>query len=389
MLSRALRPSRFCGLRSFGAAIDRSAVEVRKNPAPGKLPQLDSLVFGGTFTDHMLEIDWDHEKGWSNPVIKPVEKFQLDPWNSALHYAIQCFEGAKAFKDDAGTVRTFRLDMNMKRLSASMKRSGMPGLTDKDQEEVKELIHELIRLDQHWVPQEDGYSLYLRPAAFGTTPTLGLYPPTNVKLFTIMSPVGPYYKTGFKPVSLHASDKYSRAFYGGTGAHKLGANYGTGVAPFKECIEDGYGQILWLLKEGDDYIMTEAGTMNLFVYWVNKNGEKELITAELGELVLPGITRDSILAIARGRGMKVTERVIHFSEFLAAHKEGRLLEVFGSGTAAIVSQVNKIGFQGTDLAIPVDPNDPNAGLGPLAKSLFDEIVAIQRGRISHPWCPAL
>merc|ERR1719171_2106783 len=207
-LARGLRATPFSA-RSYAAAIDRSKLAVTTTTTPGTLPPLDTLVFGGSFGDHMLEIDWDATEGWSAPVIKPMQDLRLHPATSALHYAIQCFEGAKVFKDDSGSLRSFRLDMNMKRLAGSMERSGMPALSADDQKTMIDLIHDLVRKDEKFVPAEDGYSLYLRPTAIATQATLGVSPPTKCKLYVITSPVGPYYKTGFKPVSLLASDKYT------------------------------------------------------------------------------------------------------------------------------------------------------------------------------------
>lgn len=371
--------------------IDRDALTVQRTSQPTTLPaDLNTLVFGQAFGDHMLEIDWDIKHGWSAPAIQPLANLTLHPATSALHYAVQCFEGAKVFKDKAGRLRSFRLDQNVARLSRSMARSGMPALTAADQTALVDLIHSLVRVDKNFVPAKDGFSLYLRPTAISTTPTLGVAPPSNVKLYVITSPVGPYYASGFKPVSLLASEKYTRAFPGGTGAYKMGANYGTGIQPYAECLDEGYSQILWLLPRADgDYLMTEVGTMNLFVYWEAADGAMELVTAPLDDLVLPGVTRDSILSLARDSsqsgGMRVAEREYTWSEFRTALDEGRVKEVFGSGTAAVVTSVSSITFKGETLDIPVDPDDPEAGLGPLARFFHDEIVGIQRGRIPSPW----
>jgi len=379
-LSRSVtRATRAC--RSFAAGIDASKLQVIKTTTPQTLPPPDKLTFGELFSDHMLEIDWNADDGWAAPVIKPTQHLSLHPAVCGLHYAVQCFEGAKAYKDEKGQLRTFRLDMNLKRMNDSMTRSGMPGLTEADRGELDKLIRELVRIDSHMVPDAPGYSLYLRPTAIGTHVALGLTPPRNCKWFVITCPVGPYFKTGFKPVQLLASDEYTRAFYGGTGAYKVGANYGTGIMPFTECAKQGFSQILWLLPEGDDFLITEVGTMNLFVSWVNEKGEKELITAPLGELVLPGVTRDSIITISKASGINVAERRFYWSEFSKALSENRVLEVFGAGTAAIVAPVDAISFKGEMLNIPCDKE---VGSGPLAKFFYDEISAMQRGAKPSP-----
>jgi branched-chain amino acid aminotransferase len=373
--------------RCFAAGIDASKLQVTRNQNPGKLPPIETLEFGTIFTDHILEVDWTKEGGWEAPVIKPYGPLMLPPSVCGLHYAVQCFEGAKAYKDDEGKLRTFRLDMNMKRMTNSMQRVGLPGLTENDQTELIKLIKELVRIDASWVPQADGYSLYLRPTAIGTHTALGLVQPAKAKWYCIASPVGPYYKTGFKPVQLLASDKYARAFPGGTGAFKVGGNYGATVMPSVECFEDGFSQILWLLEHGkDDFLITEAGTMNFFVYWVTPSGEKELITAPLGELVLPGVTRDTILKICEQDGIKVTERPYLWSELMQALEEKRVLEVFGSGTAAIISAVDQFGFRGKRIDVPCNKE---LGMGELSKKFYDQIVDIQRGKIPSPWSEVL
>ncbi len=230
----------------------------------------------------------------------------------------------------------------------------------------------------------------------------------SAKLFVILSPVGPYYPSGWKPVKLLAEDHFVRAWpgnsffailkqSGGTGAYKLGSNYAVGLLPQKSAAEKGYNQVLWLSKYHDDHAnpnehyVTEVGTMNLFVYWINNKGEKELITAGLEDgTILPGVTRDSIIQLAKQwKEFKVTEGRLSMNEIEKAVSEGRILEAFGAGTAAVVSPIQTINFRGKDLSIPLNKNDPSAGIGPLAKRFAETIMSIQYGEIEHPWSVVL
>jgi len=231
---------------------------------------------------------------------------------------------------------------------------------------------ELVKIDSSWIPQKKGYSLYVRPTAISTDPTLGVAPPQKAMIYIICSPVGPYFKTGFNPVKLIADTRYVRAFPGGTGAYKLGSNYGPTILPQVEAAQKGYSQVLWIL--GKEHHVSEVGTMNIFFYWINKQGERELITAPLDGTVLPGVTRDSIIEICKEWGMKVVEKPFTMDEVVAAIAEGRLLEAFGAGTACVVAPVNCINFLEKDHSIPA----PKDGLAP---KLFNHMLSIQHGEI--------
>ncbi|KAK1925683.1 putative branched-chain-amino-acid aminotransferase 2 [Papiliotrema laurentii] len=360
--------------------IDASLLKVEKNTKPKTRPPSSKLVFGHTFTDHMLTIPWSTATGWGTPEIKPYGPLELDPSSTVFHYAFTLFEGMKAYRQEDGTVRLFRPDKNMARMNKTF-----------DGEQLTELIKKLVVLDSEWIPKEKGYSLYIRPTLIGTQNALGVGPSSDALLFVICSPVGPYYASGFKPVQLLATTKYVRAAPGGTGGYKLGANYAPGVVPQAEAAKEGYSQNLWLL--GDEHMLTEVGTMNLFVAIEQPDGTVELVTPPLDDIVLPGVTRDSVLELARAhaRGeqkipglpekLKVTERKMVMKELTEAEKNGTLREVFGTGTAAIVSPVDKIGYEGRDIVIPTGP----AGLGPIAKGVLDTIVGIQTGEIEHEW----
>ncbi|KNC82443.1 branched-chain-amino-acid aminotransferase [Sphaeroforma arctica JP610] len=276
-----------------------------------------------------------------------------------------------------GKVRLFRPDMNMRRLARSTQRIALP---DFDQDQFLECIKELVKVDSAWIPEEKGYSLYLRPTAIGTQPSLGVGASKNAKMFVIMSPVGPYYKNGFAPVSLLADDRYNRAWPGGVGNYKIGGNYAPGVVPQIEAGEKGYDQLLWLSDE--DHKVTEVGTMNFFVFWTNKAGEKELITAPLEGTILPGVTRDSIIDLAKQWGeFKVTEGWFTMKDLIEAQQEGRLIEAFGAGTACIVSPVKNIGYQGKDYAVPLAAGKS----GELTLRVNNTISDIQYGDIESEW----
>ena len=312
-----------------------------------KLPP-GELTFGSTYTDHMLEVDWDEASGWGQPKISQFSDLKVSPASSCLHYGIQCFEGMKCYLSDGvasgtgGRLRLFRPELNMKRLNDSMQRLAMPGF---DGGEMIELIKELVRIDKSWVPEGDGYSLYLRPTAIGTHPYLGVDVSKAVKLFVICSPVGPYYPQGFKPVSLYADSENKRAWPGGTGSYKVGGNYGPTILPAKDAMAKGYNQVLWMF--GDDDQVTECGAMNLF-FVISEGGEKVLQTAPLGRGdILPGVTRRSVLDLAEGwDGVKVRETFPKMKDIQKAKEEGRLLEAFGTGTAAVVSPISRIYYRG-------------------------------------------
>lgn len=253
-----------------------------------------------------------------------------------------------------------------------------------DGNELLKCIAELVKLDHSWIPQERGYSLYLRPTMIATQPALGVGPSNTVLLFVICSPVGPYYKTGFNAVSLYADDQYVRAWPGGTGAAKIGPNYGPTILPQSLASKKGYAQILWLF--GPEHYVTEVGTMNLFTFWKNENGERELITPPLDGTILPGVTRDSILQLARDwKEFKVSEKSYTMKDIIKAVKEKRIIEMFGAGTAAIVSPIKQIHYRGTDYEIPLDPSDKTKQAGALTTRIADQIMGIQYGDIASPW----
>lgn len=287
-------------------------------------------------------------------------------------------------------MRLFRPDMNMARMNRSAARIALPTF---DGEALTELIKKLVMIDSEWIPKEKGYSLYIRPTMIGTQNALGVGPSSDALLFVICSPVGPYYASGFKPVQLYATTEFVRAAPGGTGGYKLGSNYAPGVVPQAAAAKAGYSQNLWLL--GDEHALTEVGTMNLFVAFKKPDGTIELTTPPLADVVLPGVTRDSALKLARDHAagkiripgfpekLEVSERKLVMADLVEAEKNGTLVEVFGTGTAAIVSAVDKIGYLGRDIVIPCGP--AGQGMGDIAKGVLETLQGIQSGELESEW----
>ncbi|KAF9067997.1 branched-chain amino acid aminotransferase II [Rhodocollybia butyracea] len=266
--------------------IQPSNLQFVKTGNPKAPPPSKSLMFGHTFTDHMLTIPWSSVEGWGTPKIGPYGPLSLEPSCTVLHYAQTIFEGMKAYRDEHGKVTLFRPDMNMKRMNTSASRIALPTFNG---DALLELIKKLIHSERDWIPREPGHSLYIRPTMIGTQRFIGVAPPSEALLFVICSPVGPYYPEGFKPIALYGTTEYIRAApvrtTKGTGAYKLGVNYAPGVMPQKEAAKMGYAQNLWL--HGPEHYLTEKGDAI------------ELVTPPLDGMILPGVTRDSVLALAR------------------------------------------------------------------------------------------
>ncbi|PLB34005.1 branched-chain amino acid aminotransferase, cytosolic [Aspergillus candidus] len=368
------------------AGLDPSKLEITKTSTPKEITASENLIFGKTFTDHMLSIEWTASDGWHTPRIVPYQNLSLDPSACVLHYAFECFEGMKAYKDNNGQIRLFRPDKNMSRLNKSSARIALPTV---DGEALTKLIGDFVKQDSRFIPSTRGYSLYLRPTMIGTQSTLGVGPPGSALLFVIASPVGPYYPTGFKAISLEATDYAVRAWPGGVGDKKLGANYAPCVLPQLNAASRGFQQNLWLF--GEEEYVTEVGTMNLFIALKDKEtGKKELVTAPLDGTILEGVTRDSVLELARERlipkGWTVSERKIKMADVAEAAEEGRLLEVFGSGTAAIVSPVRNISYRGKLVNCGLKDEEE---AGEIALQMKNWIEGIQYGDENHPWSVVL
>ncbi|XP_075838420.1 branched-chain-amino-acid aminotransferase, cytosolic isoform X1 [Microtus pennsylvanicus] len=372
-------PAPFAGERGSEVAETFRAKDLIITPATvlKEKPDPDSLVFGTVFTDHMLTVEWSSASGWEKPHIKPFENLSLHPAASALHYGVELFEGLKAFRGVDNKIRLFRPDLNMKRMYRSAVRTTLPVF---DEEELLECILQLIQIDQEWVPYSTSASLYVRPTFIGTEPSLGVKKPSKAQLFVILSPVGSYFSGGtFNPVSLWANPKYVRAWKGGTGDCKMGGNYGASLLAQCEAAENGCQQVLWLYGKDDQ--ITEVGTMNLFLYWINEDGEEELATPPLDGIILPGVTRQSIIQLAQQWGeFKVCERYLTMDDLITALEGNRVKEMFGSGTAGIVCPVSGVLYKGQMLHIPTMENGPK-----LASRILEKLTDIQYGREESDW----
>jgi len=394
--SHRARPAK----RHPGASFSSEELVVLECPRHERKPKLsaDKLLFGHAFTDHMFRVDWDLDKGWSPPLISKVHNLDLHPGAKVLHYAIEAFEGAKAYRGHDNKIRFFRLDQNVQRLLTSSRRLVLP---DFDPQELIKCIHRLVRLDQDWIPQAQGQnqltSLYIRPTIMGIEPSLGVASSRKALLYVLLSPVGPYFKTGFKPVKLFADPSLVRAWPGGAGSTKLGSNYAPTIAAQRQAEKLGLQQVLWLF--GDDMKLTEVGTMNIFVALKHDSSNKvRLITPPLTDgLILPGITRNSILELARGWDDVITEeRYVTIAELRQLLAEDRVLEMFGAGTACIVCPISSIHMRdGSVLEIPhhygiQEGNNHDEQSTPVMTSrILKAITDIQYGRVAHPWAQEL
>lgn len=299
----------------------------------------DNLPFGKVFSDHMFVMDYKDGK-WSNPVIKPFANLELSPATSVLHYGQTFFEGMKAYKNEANEILMFRPMENAKRFNISADRMCMPEVPT---EMFMNALKELLNLDREWVPSKSGYSLYIRPFMIATDPYVGIKPSDTYKFVIFTCPVGAYYS---EPVKVKIETEYTRAAKGGTGFAKAGGNYAGSLYPAKLAQEQGYRQLIWTDAKEHKYI-EEAGTMNvLFMI------DGVLVTPKSSDTILAGITRRSVVDIARDWGIKVEERIVSVEEVMTAIKERRITECFGAGTAATIAQIIEIGYDGADYKLP-------------------------------------
>jgi branched-chain amino acid aminotransferase len=339
-------------------------IAIQRTTTPRPRPREEDLGFGKYFTDHMLTMEWAGGS-WGEPQVVPYGPIAMDPAASVLHYGQAMFEGMKAFRGTDGKVRLWRLMRHCQRMQAGAPKLCMPVVPP---ETMARAIETLVRVDADWVPSGAESSLYIRPTLVATEAFLGVRPAESYLFYVILSPVGSYYGGGaLTPVKIHVEKQLTRAAPGGLGAVKAAANYAAGLLAAVQAKKHGYAQVLWLDGVEHKYI-EEVGTMNLFVVIGG-----ELITAPLSDSILSGVTRDCVLQIAREWGVPVAERRLSIDEIRAAHAKGTLKEVFGSGTAAVISPVGELEIEGEHLAI----NDGKPGA--LSLRLYDEITAIQRG----------
>jgi len=324
-----------------------------------------ALGFGRIYSDHMFTVEWNEAEGWHNARIGAYRNLDLPPAALVLHYGQTIFEGLKAYRAADGGFNLFRPDQNIRRFNASAARLDMPQVPP---ELVMEAIEGLMALDHGWVPRSAGTSLYIRPTMIATEPYIGLKSSGQFLFFIITGPVGAYYPEGFNPVRIQVCERYSRAGPGGLGAVKTAANYAASLLAEKEAKKAGFTQVLWLDASERRYV-EEVGSMNILF----KIGGT-VVTPPLGGTILPGITRDSALRLLRSWEVPVEERPVSIDEVIAAHGNGTLEEVFGSGTAAVIAPVGLLCYRGSNYEIG------DGRTGALARRLFDELTGIQYGQ---------
>ncbi len=326
----------------------------------------ESLGFGKYFTDNVFVMDYNPQKGWHNPQITAVSNLQMHPATSVLHYGQTIFEGLKAYYTPNGEYQLFRPEENFKRLNNSARRLCMPEV---DVDFCVEALKELIWIERDWIPRGEMDSLYVRPFMFGEDPVLGVKASDTYKLIFLLSPVGAYYPEGFKPVKILIQDEYVRTVRKGLGECKTAGNYAASLIGQEIARKEGCTQTLWLDAVELKYI-EEVGTMNIFVQF-----KDEVATPMLTGGILPGITRKSTIQILKDWGYNVTERLIPLQEVLDRYEKGEVLEVFGTGTAAIISSVCELKYKDNSLIFC------DKKVGNLAERLFNELTGMQKGRL--------
>jgi branched-chain amino acid aminotransferase len=342
---------------------------ITRTKAPKPKPADNELAFGKVLTDHMFLMDYTEGEGWHSPRIVPYGPLSLDPATSVLHYGQAIFDGLKAFRGDDGQIRLFRAQRHAERFNRS---AGIMCMPELPVDIIRASFDALIGVDADWVPRAPGTSLYVRPTIIATDVMLGVHPSHSYLYFLILSPVGGYYQEGVKPVRILASDRHVRAVKGGTGEAKTAANYAASLAGQRDAAAAGYTQVLYLDGVERKYL-DEVGTMNIML----RIGD-EVITPPLAGTILDGVTRNSTLQLMRDWGLTVTERPISIDEVMQAARGGTLREMWGTGTAAVVSPVGTLGYKGEDVVI-------NGGeTGELTARLYDAIVGLQYGRTNDP-----
>lgn len=340
-------------------------IKITKTTNPKKKPEKGQpLGFGHIFTDHMFVMNYTEGKGWHDPRIVPYGEISIEPSAMVFHYGQSMFEGMKAYRGKDDTIYLFRPDMNAKRANQSNQRLCIPEIPE---DVFVEAVKAVVDVDRDWVPSDPGTSLYIRPFVIATDAFLGVAPSKTYLFMVILSPSGAYYESGLEPVGIWIEDEYVRAVKGGMGFAKTGGNYAASLIAQVKAHDSGYSQVLWLDGVERKYI-EEVGAMNICFKISGK-----VVTPMLNGSILPGITRNSILQVCRDWGYEVEERRISVDELVAAAKDGTLEEVFGTGTAAVVSPVNKLRYEDDVM------NIGDGSIGELTQKLYDELTGIQWG----------
>ncbi len=332
-------------------------------------PGDDRLGFGSIFTDYMFNMDYDPQNGWHNPRIEPYSPFVMDPATMFLHYGQGVFEGLKAYRTESGQIQLFRPRENISRLNRSCRRLCIPEI---DEKFALDAMKKLIELEKDWVPAAPETSLYIRPTVIAMDPFLGVRASNTYRYFIILSPVGAYYPEGFNPIKILVTSDYVRAVRGGIGEAKTPGNYAASLLAGEEAHKAGYTQVLWLDGVEQTYL-EEVGSMNIFFVIGD-----EIVTPELNGSILPGITRKSVIELAKHWNEKVSERKITIDELMQAHADDSLKEVFGAGTAAVISPVGHIKYGEREITV----NDNQTG--PVAMKYYRAITNIQYGKAEDP-----
>lgn len=357
------------------ATLADSATRFARTPHPAPTPAavrdevLANPGFGTRFTDHMVSIDWSEEAGWHNPEVLPYGPIALDPAASVLHYAQEIFEGLKAYRHPDGSMALFRPQANAARFNRSARRLAMPELPEKL---FIAAIREMVAADKDWFPTVEGGSLYLRPFMIATEAFLGVRAAKSYRFLVIASPAGNYFKSGAPAVSLWVSD-YTRAAPGGTGAAKCGGNYAASLVPTAEAFAKGHDQVLFLDAAERKWI-EELGGMNVFFAFADGS----LLTPALSGTILEGVTRDSLIALARDEGLTVREDKYSLDQWRTDAASGQLVEAFACGTAAVVTPIGKVAGHDGEFTIG------SGGPGQLTGKLKARLTAIQRGEAPDP-----
>lgn len=330
-------------------------------------PQEDNpLKFGTIFTDHMFVMNYEDGKGWFDPRVIPYQPIELAPSAMVFHYGQEMFEGLKAYKTGEGQTLLFRPDKNIERANKTNHRICIPEIPEDD---FLQAIKAVVKTDEEWIPTKEGTSLYIRPFIIATDPFLGVRPSNTYLFIIILSPVGAYYPEGLDPVKIWIEDEYVRAVKGGIGEAKTGANYVASLKAQVKAHDEGYSQALWLDGVERKYI-EEVGSMNIFFKIDGK-----VITPMLNGSILPGVTRDSVIQLCKFWNLPVEERKITIDEVYTAFLEGTLEEVFGSGTAAVISPVGQLKWGDKIMKVQ------EGGIGEISQKLYDTITGLQLGKL--------
>ncbi|MCQ2771342.1 MAG: branched-chain amino acid aminotransferase [Clostridia bacterium] len=344
-------------------------IKIYRTTEPKQKPT-GALGFGKIFTDHMFIMNYTEGKGWHDPRIEPYHNLSLAPSAMVFHYGQEMFEGLKAYKGVDGKNYLFRPDMNAKRTNETNKRLCIPYLPEED---FVQAVKAVVKVDEDWIPTEPGTSLYIRPFIIATDEFLGVAPSKTYLFMVILSPSGAYYSSGLEPVGIWIEDDYVRAVKGGMGFAKTGGNYACSLAGQVKAHNDNYSQVLWLDGVHRKYI-EEVGSMNIMFKIDGK-----IVTPALNGSILPGITRNSVIQICKDKGIPVEERQISVDELLEAQKSGKLEEVFGTGTAAVVSPVGKLRYKDDVMTIG------DGSIGKVCQMLYDTVTGIQLGKLEDKY----